>query len=215
MQWFVDSVAADFAKPARRYITYMLPDTMNNPLEVRWDPPDEFLANSSDTVVVMVTFRSGVKNQSFRMALDNVRVYDVSPDLTLTAVDKDLNPLPKSALFTTSRISIIPEDPEEAFITYPNPFGKNQEYANFRFILESGGDVEIRIFTLIGELVWTKIIQGEVDAIHDGAWDSKYRWDGKNDKGYQVLNGVYLCVIRLRENNGQTKTYTKKIAYIK
>jgi hypothetical protein len=215
MQWFMDSVATEFAKPARRFVTYMIPDTMNNPVDVRWDPPNEFVANGKDTVVVMVTFRPGVKNQSFRMALENVRAYDVDSSLTLAAVDEDLNPLDKSDLFTTNKISIVPLDQEEAFITYPNPFGKNQEYANFRFILESGGDVEIRIFTLIGELVWTKIIQGEVDAIHDGAWDSKYRWDGKNDKGYQVLNGVYLCVIRLRENNGQTKTYTKKIAYIK
>jgi hypothetical protein len=215
MQWFMDSVATEFAKPAQKFITYMVPDTMNNPVEIRWDPPNEFLANSTDTVIVMVTFKSGVSNQSFRMVLENVRAYDVEPDLTLAAVDIDSNPIDESSLFTTNRISIVPENPEEAFITYPNPFGKNQEYANFRFILESGGDVEIRIFTLVGELVWTKIIQGESANIHDGAWDAKYRWDGRNDRGYQVLNGVYLCVIRLKENNGETKTYTKKIAYIK
>jgi hypothetical protein len=215
MQYLVDSVATDFAKPARRFITYMVPDTMQNPVDIRWNPPNVFLADSTDTVVVMVSFRPGAQHQSFRMALENVRAYDVDPDLTLTAVDEDLNPLPKSTLLTTAKISVIPEDPEEAFITYPNPFGKNQDYANIKFILETGGDVEIRIFTLVGELVWTKIVQGETPGIHDGAWDSKYQWDGKNDKGYTVLNGVYLCVLRLKEQGGGTKMYTKKIAYIK
>ena len=215
MQYFVDSVAADYAKPARRFITYVLPDTINNPVDFRWTPPNVFLAGSIDTVVVMVSFRPGAQHQSFRMALENVRAYDVDPDLTLTAVDEDLNPLPESTLLTTARVSVIPRDPEEAFITYPNPFGKNQEYANIKFIMESGGDVEIRIFTLVGELVWTRIVQGETPGSHDGANESKYRWDGKNDKGYTVLNGVYLCVLRLKEQSGGTKTYIKKIAYIK
>jgi hypothetical protein len=214
MQYLIDSVAADFAKPARRFITYVLPDTMDNPVDIRWSPPNVFLADSTDTVVVMVSFRPGAQHQSFRLALENVRAYDVDPDLTLTAVDEDLTPLPESTLLTTERISIIPEDPEAAFITYPNPFGKNQDYANIRFFMESGGDVEVRIFTLVGELVWTKIVQGETAGSHDGDSDPRYRWDGKNDKGYTVLNGVYLCVLRVREQGG-TKLYTKKIAYIK
>jgi hypothetical protein len=215
MQYFIDSVASDFAKPARRFITYMVPDTMDNPVDIRWNPPNVFLADSSDTVVVMVSFRDGAQHQSFRLALENVRAYDVDPDLTLTAVDEDLTPLPESTLLTTARISIIPDDPEEAFITYPNPFGKNQDYANIRFYLETDGDVEIRIFTLVGELVWTKIVQGETAGSHDGASETQYRWDGKNDKGYTVLNGVYLCVLRVKEQGGGTKIYTKKIAYIK
>jgi hypothetical protein len=148
------------------------------------------------------------------MALENVYAYDVDPDLNLTAVDEDLTPLPESTLLTTERISIVPIDPEDAFITYPNPFGKNQDYANIRFNLESGGDVEIRIFTLVGELVWTRMVQGETAGVHDGDSESQYRWDGKNDQGYVVLNGVYLCVLRVKEQGG-TKTYTKKVAYIK
>jgi len=215
MQYLIDSVAADLAKPARRFITYMVPDTMNNPVDIRWYPPNAFLADSTDTVVVMVSFRPGAQHQSFRLALENVRAYDVDPELTLTAVDEEYTPLAESTLLTTSRISVIPSDPEEAFITYPNPFGKNQDYANIRFYMETGGDVEIRIFTLVGELVWTKIVQGETAGSHDGAVETQYRWDGKNDKGYTVLNGVYLCVLRVKEQGGGTKTYTKKVAYIK
>jgi hypothetical protein len=201
---------------AMKYATYVVDDSTTNPAFIEFNENlNIFTANSTDTTVIMVTFRSGVSHQSFRLALDDVFTYDVDPNSFLTAVDEEGTRLSESSLLTTEQITTIPGDPEDAFITYPNPFGKNQDYANIRFYLESGGDVEIRIFTLIGELVWTKIVQGEIDGSHDGASDPKYRWDGRNDRGYQVLNGVYLCVIRLKENNGETKTYTKKVAYIK
>jgi hypothetical protein len=219
VQWFRDNVDPDLMKPTAeepmRYATYQLSDSTTNPLTIQFENLNVFPANSLDTTVVMITFRTGASHQSFRLALENVYAYDVDPRSHLTAVDEELTPLSESNLLTTERVTLIPSDPEEAFITYPNPFGKNQEYANIRFYLESGGDVEIRMFTLIGELVWTKIVQGEVAGSHDGAIDPQYRWDGRNDRGYQVLNGVYLCVIRLKENNGETKTYTKKVAYIK
>ena len=139
----------------------------------------------------------------------------MDPDLTLNAVDEELTPLSESTMMITGINSVFPRDPGEAFITYPNPFGKNQDYANIRFYMNKNGDVEIRIFTLVGELVWTKIVQGEISGPHDGRDDARYRWDGKNDKGYMVLNGVYICVLRIKEQGGGTKTYTKKIAYIK
>ena len=114
----------------------------------------------------------------------------------------------------SGRIVVIPRSTEEAFITYPNPFGRNQDYANIRLFLEDDGDVEIRIFTLVGELVWTKILPNQPQGYHDGLYNEQYRWDGKNDRGKTVLNGVYLCVLRTTVN-GSTKTFVTKVAYIK
>ncbi len=108
---------------------------------------------------------------------------------------------------------------EDAFITYPNPFGKVQEYANIRFFLEDQSNVEIYIFTLVGELVWSRNFTNQSAGVHDGLYDEQYRWYGKNDKDYTVLNGVYLCVLKTTAvtggTSGQTHTFTKKIAFIK
>jgi len=42
------------------------------------------------------------------------------------------------------------------------------------------------------------------------------QWDGKNDRGYVVLNGVYLCTVEIKPQNGQPRQrYITKIAYIK
>jgi hypothetical protein len=68
--------------------------------------------------------------------------------------------------------------------------------------------VELRIFTLTGGLVrtwkWTNLAAG--------LYDKYVLWDGKNDRDYRVLNGVYLCQIIIK-STGQT--FMTKIAYIK
>jgi hypothetical protein len=217
MDYLRDSVnVQDFLKPTRSFINYTLSDTTDNPVEITWQPPFEFPADVIDTLVVMVNFRPGVENQSFRVALYDVYVYDVDPQLRLAAVDSLLNPLNRSTLMTSQKVSIIPPNAEDAFITYPNPFGKNQPYANIKFFLDDIANVEIRIFTLVGELVWTRIVNGEIPGVHDGAFESdKYRWDGTNDRGNTVLNGVYLCVLKTTTNAGVTNIFTKKVAYIK
>ncbi len=79
-------------------------------------------------------------------------------------------------------------------------------------MLEENSDVDIRIFTLNGELVWSKKLVG----LHRGFYDRLVKWDGKNDKGQRVLNGVYLGAIDIKPlNGGAAKRYITKIAYIK
>ena len=49
-----------------------------------------------------------------------------------------------------------------------------------------------------------------------GLIDGQVKWDGRNDRGVQVLNGVYLCQIVITpKNGGSGQTYMTKIAYIK
>jgi flagellar hook assembly protein FlgD len=78
--------------------------------------------------------------------------------------------------------------------------------------LEHPSDVTIRIYTLVGELVWTKSITGLSAQIYDDL----VTWDGKNDRGNTVLNGVYLCTIEIKPTDGgKAARYITKIAYIK
>ena len=47
-------------------------------------------------------------------------------------------------------------------------------------------------------------------------YDDMVRWDGKNDRGNTVLNGVYLCTIEIKPTDGgPVARYITKIAYIK
>ncbi len=58
--------------------------------------------------------------------------------------------------------------------------------------------MEIRIYDLAGNLVWSKSIRaGEYGGRGDsgGTW-WEIEWDGRNSRGEVVRNGVYLCRIK-------------------
>ena len=78
--------------------------------------------------------------------------------------------------------------------------------------MEDDSEVNLRIFTLTGDLVksW------QYDHLAAGLIDGQVKWDGRNDRDVQVLNGVYLCQIVITpKNGGSGQTYMTKIAYIK
>ncbi|MFQ5602350.1 MAG: FlgD immunoglobulin-like domain containing protein, partial [bacterium] len=71
--------------------------------------------------------------------------------------------------------------------------------------LVQDSDVTIRIYTLLGELVRTLTfdetqIQG-LAGVHSG----DIEWDGTNDKGQKVLNGVYVAVLITKQGKATTK----------
>jgi len=107
--------------------------------------------------------------------------------------------------FRSSVISVVPNNTEEAFKNYPNPFGRDEDETTILVYLEQESEIEIRIFTLTGGLVWTfkeRRIRGVYEDI---------RWNGKNDRGKTVLNDVYLCQLQIKPvGGGATQTYITK-----
>jgi flagellar hook assembly protein FlgD len=77
--------------------------------------------------------------------------------------------------------------------------------------MESSGDVELRIFTLMGRLVRFT----ELSNVPEGLHTTLLSWDGSNGQGNRVVNGVYIAVLQVRYRNGGTETYETKVAYIK
>jgi len=73
-------------------------------------------------------------------------------------------------------------------------------------------DIQIRIFTITGQLVRTIDRPNLSSGMHTGI-----TWDGRNDRGSIVLNGVYLCQLQIQEKEGARRSlkYMIKIAFIK
>jgi hypothetical protein len=187
-------------------------DTTGNPVKLEFADPAKLAPGSSQSFVVVADFQNNTLNRSFRTALHNVKAYDFDPDSPLAIIDTSGNSIDESALFISTSITVLSTDPKMSFGNYPNPFGRTTDYTNIVFNLEQASDVKIRIFTLIGELVWTKELSGLSPRWYEGL----IKWDGRNDNGYRVLNGVYLCYIDIMPLNGQpNKRYMTKIAYIK
>jgi hypothetical protein len=165
---------------------------------------------ATDTFLVYVSFNPGATNRSFRLRLADLRAYDVNKDVPIDVIDTRGQPLTDSELNTSRALTVIPDDVEEAFRNYPNPFGRDYDETTIVFWLDQDSDVEIRIFTLTGGLVKTYILGNTARGLHDG----DVIWDGRNDRGVRVLNGVYICQIQIKSSAGNN-TFITKIAYIK
>jgi hypothetical protein len=165
---------------------------------------------TTDTFLVYVSFNPGATNRSFRLRLADLRAYDVNKNVPIDVIDTRGQPLTDSELNTTGPLTVIPDDVEEAFRNYPNPFGRDYDETTIVFWLDQDSDVEIRIFTLTGGLVKTYKLGTTARGLHDG----DVKWDGRNDRGVRVLNGVYICQIKIQSSAGN-KTLITKIAYIK
>ena len=74
--------------------------------------------------------------------------------------------------------------------------------------LESESSVVIKIFTLIGDLVWTREFSRGAAESMPGLHEVE--WTGRNESGEIVRNGVYICRIETDEGEAMTKIAVAK-----
>lgn len=84
---------------------------------------------------------------------------------------------------------------------YPNPFNPT---TTIEYQLPRSGNVEIRIFSLTGQLVRSLTDADQPAGTHSTVWDAK------NDKGESVSSGAYLCHVTF-----DNSVLTKKMLFIK
>jgi hypothetical protein len=182
-----------------------------NPLIMTFTGADSILdAGEKDTVIVLANFKSNAGNISFRCVLLDIYAYDVNPNIPMDVADKSGILLKDMHGYESAVITVAPSSPKEAFRNYPNPFGRDEDETTIVVHLEQDSEIELRIFTLTGGLVWTMKERRGRGSYYD------IKWNGKNDRGKTVLNDVYLCQLQIRPvGGGATQTYITKIAYLK
>ncbi|RMH63466.1 MAG: hypothetical protein D6677_07120 [Calditrichaeota bacterium] len=188
--------------------------SVENPLNLLFNKVSKLSIrpDTSETLIVLADLQPDAANISFRAVLNSVNVYDVADTIQLALLGPDGNDYTPDTQSDTPVLTVTPDNPAEAFSTYPNPFGRTQDYARINFYLTETADVDIRVFTLLGELVWHR----QESALPGPRNYNHIIWDGKNDKGQRVLNGVYICTIQIKPlGGGAAKRYTTKVAYIK
>jgi hypothetical protein len=102
-------------------------------------------------------------------------------------------------------------DTSLAFSNYPNPFGSPaRNTTTLYYYLRNNADVQISIYSLLGELVWMRSFKA-TDAEGQPGAHQTLTWDAMNGEGLPVLNGVYVA--QLSTSDGQQAT--RKIAVVK
>ena len=97
-----------------------------------------------------------------------------------------------------------------SFMMRNNPFNPREEQAEFRYYLERAEEVTFRLLTLTGELVLERVFGADGPGAREG--ENVVFWDGRNDGGQEVLNGVYVAVLTTALSGEQV---TLKVAVLK
>ncbi|PWB71576.1 hypothetical protein C3F09_07575 [candidate division GN15 bacterium] len=79
---------------------------------------------------------------------------------------------------------------EGSFMVENNPWHQETSPARFAYVLEQSAGLEFRIFTLTGELVHKQDIDQNSSLGQAGS--HVLEWDGRNDRGKIVFDGVYI-----------------------
>ena len=165
-------------------------------------------------IQVRVDLREDATQNSFsaRVAgVESIVAIDADSRKQISVSLKDANGQTGQGVSVTSSLAVlINKNLAEGFHNFPNPFtpfdeNGNQQYTNFKYVLEQDSDVTLQIFTLFGELVYeVRFTASDPQGQGDGR-PKTIRWDGKNGLGKVVMSGVYLAVLRTRSQTVSTK----------
>jgi hypothetical protein len=136
---------------------------------------------------------------SAKIEFDPILLEDGIYSLEVEAADKSKN---ESGTFNYRiTFEVINKSTITEVLNYPNPFSTSTKFV---FVL-TGNEVpdhmKIRIMTVSGKVV-REIMKNELGNIHIGRNITDYAWDGRDEFGDQLANGVYLYKVYTDFSNG-------------
>ncbi|MBK8490000.1 MAG: hypothetical protein IPL49_03600 [Saprospirales bacterium] len=103
---------------------------------------------------------------------------------------------------------VITESMISNVLNYPNPFSTSTRFLYTLTGSEPPAYFTIQILTVSGRVV-REITQNEIGPMHIGTHLTDYAWDGRDEFGDLLANGVYLYRIVAKKANGENfKAYT-------
>ncbi|OGF50226.1 MAG: hypothetical protein A2231_01750 [Candidatus Firestonebacteria bacterium RIFOXYA2_FULL_40_8] len=131
----------------------------------------------------------------------------VSAGFVLTTTTKKLRAIISKTGTYAVLAYVAPDRTLSGVTNYPSPFAAGRESTILAYVLSKDADVEIRIFTLSGDMV---LKQNFVSGANGGkgqssGYTNEFTWDGKNGRGSVVANGMYICEIVAKPTDGSAQ----------
>ena len=102
-------------------------------------------------------------------------------------------------------------DLHASYSNFPNPFAAGRQETTFAFYLREAARVKLRILTIRGEEVVTILDGAELDlGLHQNQ-----TWNGRNERGDSVVNGVYVADLEVRYADGSSARELRKVAVVR
>lgn len=100
------------------------------------------------------------------------------------------------------QFEVINESSITHFYPYPNPFSTSTRFVFTLTGVDVPDEIKIQIMTVTGRVV-REILQDEIGPIRVGNNITQYAWDGRDEYGNLLANGVYFYRV-ITNVNGQT-----------
>ena len=166
-----------------------LPDNQSFPIDLTGSNVSFFPADSTNGFCARLEYTPEPALESGDYVL-SVQAWDAAGNLS---GDKNL-----SIEFT-----VITESMVSNVVNYPNPFSTSTEFI-FTLTGSQVPDVfTIQIFTMSGKVV-KEISKEELGNVRIGVNRSSYKWNGTDDFGSKLANGVYLYRVITSEVEGES-----------
>jgi hypothetical protein len=166
-------------------------------------PTAKIEPESTITLIVGVDVAKNAPEKQLVLLFDGqncIEVRDADTDSLVSVVDGTGDPIDS---FWSSPLVVMSNNFQEYAHNYPNPFRAGTEETNITYFLNSPGEVSIKIYDLLGNLVYSVEKANVPEGTHEE------QWDGKNVQHQVVRNGVYVCVLSA---GGQTAKFRIAVA---
>jgi hypothetical protein len=189
-------------------------------LHIAFSRPDTIAATDTSYIAILGNITQDAQTVNFILVISNSGYVDARDRFSgqgISVLDASGNSFTNLGSWKKQVISsnVIKDDSEPYLLNFPNPFGEpGKEETVFVYYLKEDAHVKFSIYTLTGQLVWSRSFlktepQGSKGMHSKGSF--AVSWNGYNDRGVRVLNGVYILVMDT-EYGDIAKT---KIAFIK
>jgi hypothetical protein len=97
---------------------------------------------------------------------------------------------------------VISEESATQVLNYPNPFSTSTQFVFTLTGTQVPDQVSISIMTMSGKVV-KEITKEQLGPLRIGINKSEYKWDGTDEYGERLANGVYLYKVNMRNASGE------------
>ncbi len=160
------------------------------------------LISVSDPNVTFIPAEEGNLNKSNKARIEVRNSFELDGIYELTVEAKDATGNSAGTYDYKTHFEVINQAMISNVFNYPNPFSTQTQFV---FTL-TGADLpdfmKIQIMTVSGKVI-REITQDELGPLHIGKNITDYRWDGTDEYGDRLGNGVYLYRVVTRKLDGE------------
>lgn len=173
--------------------------------------PNETAPTPIDFSDAMVTFTPASEtaaaegNNTAQIQLTPTFTQDGDYQLILTAKDRSDNTFANNEAFNVS-FKVITTPMISKIVNYPNPFTSQTQFVFTLTGSEIPEFMKIQIMTVSGKVV-REIRESELGALRIGNNITEFAWDGTDEFGNELANGLYLYRVVARLNGQDMDNY--------